>query len=387
MRFKIILLMLTLLGTTHSSFSESPERVILFMIDGLHWEAPSRLDMPVFNSLIKEGTYIQKSYMLLPHHPTVGDYSKYNSCSFPNPVLHEGTVFIQPENKYIQEVFSPARQTAFVVNTAAYRSVARGFTTSIMDPSLSDKQVVEQAEDILKQQDPIFMRMHLQTPGDLGTNIALKSGGKPYSQNIFGEGSPYVSSIEEADQLLGRFITFLKKEGKWESTVLIVTSDHGQSKIGWHPLFDEDSWATPMVITGAGIAKGRVLPYFEHTDLAPTIAWLLGAEAPNNDGGAGIAVKEIMGNTNTGDYHPRMYIKTLNQQVKEFNILKSGMILRAEKQRTFSNTIATLENENLTPEPFYHQDRVMDWYKAGSFEHLLKANEKILQQMREELGE
>jgi hypothetical protein len=380
----LVFCLLFLTGISDWSYSRPPERVILFMIDGLHWEAPSRLDMPVFNSLVREGTYIEKSYMILPHHPTVGDYSKYNSCSFPNPMLHAGSVFVRPENRYIQEVF-PGKQTIFVVNTPAYRSVARGFTTCIMDASLSDGQVVEQAMNILKDQDPVLMRVHLQSSGEMGTSVALRSEGKPYSQDIFGEGSPYVKAVEEADRLLGAFISFLKQERKWEGTVLIVTSDHGQSRIGWHPLFDEDSWVTPLVFVGPGIAKGRELSYFEHIDLAPTIAMLLGAEAPNSDGGNGIAVKEILENTDINNYHPRMYIRTLNQQIKEFNMLRSQLILRAEQERPLSNTIAALENENLTPEPFYHQDRVTDWYKAGSLNHLIGANEKILEQMRNEL--
>ncbi|MDX9882928.1 MAG: alkaline phosphatase family protein [Prolixibacteraceae bacterium] len=381
---KISFLLICCISMVTYSSSQPPRRVVLFMIDGLHWEAPQKLEMPVLNNLRKEGTFIQKSYMIVPHHPTIGDYSKYNSCSFPNPMLHAGSVFVKPENKYIQEVFRGS-QTAFVVNTAAYRSVARGFTTQIMDPSLSDKQVVEQAMQILKNQDPVFMRVHLQTPGDIGSSIAVSTPGKPYFRNIFGEGSPYIKAIEEADVLLGQFVSFLKKEGLWNETVLVVTSDHGQGRTGWHPLFDEDSWATPLVFTGPGIAKGRELPYFEHTNLAPTIAWLLGKEAPNTDDGSGVAVHEIMANVNAGNYHPQMFLKILNQQLKEFAVLKSKMLLAAEDDPYLLYLLAALENEGLTPEPFYHQDRVTDWHKAGDFGHLVEANEKILGQMRESL--
>jgi len=366
--------------------SQTPDRVILFMIDGMNWKVPDTLNMPVLNSLIKGGTYIHKSYVIIPHHPTVGDYSKFNSCSFPNPMLHEGTIFIKPENRFLQEAISPKYQTAFIVNTAAYKSVGRGFTTCIMDPTLTDNQVVAQAIEVMKNQDPRFMRVHLQTPGDIGTNISLTGPDKPYFRNIFGKSSPYASAIENADKLLGQFVAYLKTSGKWEHTILIVTSDHGQSIIGWHPLFDEDSWVTPLVFVGPGIAKDRQLPYFELTDLAPTIAWLLGVEAPNNDGGAGKAVKEIMQKTDPSGYNTLMYIKTINMQIKEFNILHARMILAAEKNRYFSNIIASLENQNLTPEPFYHQDRITDWYKAGTTKHLIEANEKILKQMRKELA-
>lgn len=362
--------------------AKEPERVILFMIDGLHWQAPEKLNMPVLNALIDEGTYVRKSYMIIPHHPTVGDYSKFNSCSFPNPMLHEGTIFLKPENKMIQEMISPKRQTAFIVNTTAYNSVGRGFSTCIMDNLLTDDQTVKQAINILDNQDIRFMRLHLQSPGVIGTTIAMNSENKPYARDIFGKDSPYVVAVEKADNLLGQFIDFLKKTGKWETSVLIVTSDHGQSKVGWHPMMDEDSWVTPLLFIGNDIAHGRRLSYFEHTDLAPTIAWLLGVNVPNTDGGAGRAVKEIMENVDVTSYSPPQYIKTINQQIRQYNILQAKMVLVAEKDNYVANIISSLSNENLTPEPFYHQDRIMDWYKAGSTEHLIEANEIVLNKIR-----
>lgn len=362
------------------------KRVILFMIDGMHWQAPGKLNMPVLNSLIKEGTYIQKSYMIIPHHPTIGDYSKYNSCSFPNPILHAGSVFITPENKYLQEKISPRYQTAFVVNSTAYRSVSRGFTTCIMDSKMTDDQVLEQSIALLEKQPIAFMRIHLQSSGDVGQAIVSTSTpDKSYYGNIFGDKSPYIEAVENADKLLGQLVTFLKSTGEWEETVLIITSDHGQSIVGWHPLFDEDSWVTPLLFVGKGIAKNRQLSYFEHTDIAPTIAWLLGVEAPNIDGGAGKVVSEIMAITDVSTDTCRMYIKTIDEQIKEFNILKSKLMIAAEKQRSLSNVIASLENENVTPEPFYHQDRITEWKRAGSTRNMIEANEKILKQMRHQL--
>ena len=363
--------------------AKEPERVILFMIDGMHWQAPEKLNMPVFNSLVKEGTYVQKSYMIIPHHPTVGDYSLSNSCSFPNPMLHEGTIFLSPKNKMIQEMISPKQQTAFVVNTTAYRSVGRGFSTCIMDNSLTDDQTVEQAIRLLESQQIRFMRVHLQSPGGIGTTIAMFSEGKPYARDIFGEASPYVDAIENADRLLGELIDYLKRRGEWEGTVLIVTSDHGQSKVGWHPMLDEDSWVTPLVFVGPGIARGRELPYFEHTDLAPTIARLLGVEAPNTGGGAGKAVEEIMEKRDAASYNPTQHIKIINQQIRQYNLLHAQLVLVAEKNNYVANIISSLSNENLTPEPFYHQDRITEWYRAGSTEHLIEANEVVLHKMKE----
>ncbi|WP_298652629.1 sulfatase-like hydrolase/transferase [uncultured Proteiniphilum sp.] len=380
MKKKIIFLIINCF-IFHFVVQAQPKRVILFGIDGLHWEAPQRLKMPAFNNLIKQGTYIKQSYVIIPHHPTVGDYSKFNSCSFPNPVLHEGTLFLSAENKMIQELFSPQQQTAFVVNTTAYKSVGRGFSTLIMDDTFTDAEVVGCAINILKTQAPVFMRVHLQRAGQRGYDISQSTPDKPYYRNIFASHSPYAEAIEAADEQLGRFVDFLKESGMWNETVLIVTSDHGQSRIGWHPLFDEDSWKTPLVFVGNSIAEGRELNYFEHTDLAPTIAGLLEKEWPISDEQAGIFVKEILKETDITGYMPRTYIKTINEQIKEYNLLKAKFVLFSETDSYFANFTALLENQTFI-EPFYHQDRILNWREAGTISQLIEANEKVLKIMR-----
>lgn len=379
----LVWLMLGSLGIS-DVMGQDVDRVVLFMIDGLHWEAPSKIEMPVFNSLIPSGTYINKSYMIIPHHPTIGDYSKYNSCSFPNPMLHAGTAFIKPENKFIQEVISPERKTAFVVNSTAYRSVARGFTTSIMDVGLTDREVVEQSMNVIENQDPAFIRIHLQTPGEMGRSVSEADPNKPFFRAIFGKGSPYVNAVENADALLGEFITYLKQSNKWDGTVLIVSSDHGQSKSGWHPMFDYDSWTTPLLFVGPGIAKNRTLSYFEHIDLAPTIAWLLDKPKPNDDGGSGKIVKEIL-EKHANRMKDHQYIKTINEQIITFNLLKASLTLKSPEQPFYAVVLASLENEFITEEPFYHQDRIMDWYSAKTLDGMIKANAEIIKQMETEL--
>jgi len=362
-----------------------PKRVILFMIDGLHWEAPERVHMPVFNRLIPEGTYIKKSYVLIPHHPTIGDYSTYNSCSFPNPVLHEGTIFLSPSNKMIQEYFSPQEQTAFIVNTIAYSSVGRGFSTLIMDDTLTDSMVVDHAITILDTQSPVFTRVHLQRPGQRGYDISQSSPDKPYHRNIFAPGSPYIEAIENADRQLGRFVDYLKESGIWDDTILIITSDHGQSRVGWHPLFDEESWQTPLLFLGNGISRAKTLDYFEQIDLAPTIVGLLGKKWQSREKQSGKFVKEILTASTECNSLPRpTYIKTINQQIKEFNLLKSEFILLSEIDTHYGNLVSLLENETFM-EPFYHQDRILDWHKAGTIDHLIEANQKVLHMMRENL--
>lgn len=380
---KILTMLIALISIPAGLIAADTTRVILFTIDGLHWEAPAKLNMPVFNALKEQGTYVRKSYMIIPHHPTVGDYSKFNSCSFPNPVLHQGSLFISPENQMLQEVVSQNFPTSFVVNTTAYRSVARGFTTSIMDSHLTDNQVVDNAIALLEQQDFRFMRIHLQSPGIKGESVALHSADQPYSNNIWADGSPYIEAIENADILLGKLVSYLRDSGKWDDTILIITSDHGQSNNGWHPMLDENSWTTPLLFVGKGVARQRELPYFEHTDLAATILWLLDMNGIRVNGGEGRIIKGISDKIQFKGIDQPRYVKIINEQIKEYAILHARITIASETNFALANFIASLENQNLTPEPFYHQDRMMEWHTAGSIQHLIEANEVILSRMRE----
>jgi predicted AlkP superfamily pyrophosphatase or phosphodiesterase len=370
--------------------SKIAERVIVFIIDGLHWKAPQQLNMPVLNTLAAAGTYIAQSQMIVPHHPTVGEYGQLHTCSFPNPVLQEGTLFLGQGHKMLQDMFAEQGKTAFVTNTKAYETVSKGFDINIQEPALTDEGVVDESISLLHQQEHeqeiAYMRIHLQTPGNEGRFLTYTSPDLPYYRNIWGAGSPYAAAVEHADSLLGKLVDDLKQTGKWETTLLIVTSDHGQSQQGWHPVIDKDSARTPMLFVGPSIAVNRQLPYFEHTDLSPTIAGLMGVAAPNTDGGAGVFVKAVLAAESADAVeHPR-YIETINRQLNEYNALRARLMIAAEKDAYYSSFIGYLENELLTPEPFYHQDRFLEWSRAGNTAHLIEANQLILEQMRNELS-
>lgn len=363
---------------------EQPQRIIVFLIDGLHWQAPKRLEMPVFNSLIKEGTYIEQSHMILPHHPTIGDYGRMHTTSFPNPVLQEGTLFLKRGNKMLQEMFGIG-PTAFVANTTAYTSVSRGFDFNIHYNDCSDLEIVDQSIALLDKYPLKYLRVHLQNSGNQGRYLSYTEKEQAYFRNIWAEGSPYIKSVQEADELLGKLISFLKEKGEWESTLLVLSSDHGQSAQGWHPIADPDSWTTPLLFAGPGIAKGKTLDYFEHTDIAPTIADLMQVDAPNTDGGAGSSRKVLLTNAENESVYPQ-YIRMINEQINTYNLLRAEMMLLGRDNFYFSSLISYLENELLTPEPFYHHDRFTEWYRAGTTAHLVEVNQQLLLQMQKELS-
>ena len=114
------------------------------------------------------------------------------------------------------------------------------------------------------------------------SNKLLKSWSENevYHRNIWHEQSTYRKAITEADRQLGRFVQYLKDKDKWEHTVLLITSDHGQANEGWHEPYSPPSSVTPLLVVGAGVKKGATFEYCEIIDIAPTIADLSKKKKP-----------------------------------------------------------------------------------------------------------
>jgi hypothetical protein len=112
----------------------------------------------------------------------------------------------------------------------------------------------------------------------------------------------------------------------------------------------------------------------------------MGIPAPNQDGGAGVFIKEVLDTENPENGRHPQYIKTINEQLNQYNALRARIMIAAEKDSYYSSLISYLENELLTPEPFYHQDRFFEWFKAGTTRHLIEVNGHILEKMKAAYG-
>ena len=278
-----VLLVITLAGLAGSALGqEAPDRVILFIIDGLAVGAPDRIKMPNYNALKQKGVSYQAMHLVLPGHPDKGpDYPW--SCSLPNPMLMSGTPFIGGEGireSMIQHSFDPT-ETAFIVNAYSYLDVSGGFGTYLSKPKNPDSLVIDITIEKMKEQDFKFMRVHLQRAGIEGMKVSWeKYSDQPYYRNIWHEESRYREAIEVADEQLGRFVDWLKVENLWDGTLLMICGDHGQANEGWHEPYSPASSITPLLIVGAGVDGPATYEYCEIFDLAPTIAHVSKKEQP-----------------------------------------------------------------------------------------------------------
>lgn len=361
-----------------------PARTILFYIDGLHWQAPQRLKLQNIQALAAQGTTVETAYQIIPWHPTTGTYGDLHTTSLPNPITLAGNLFLYPGHQMIQEQFLLSA-TAMAANSTAYASLTRGFRSANIDRT-TDAKIIQWSLNRLKNEDIRFLRIQLQDTGTAGQQVANTQENVPWRRNIWGKDSPYIAKAREADRLLGTFVENLRQMGKWDDTLLIITAD-GQADTGWHPIMSTNSWLTPLIFVGPGVAQGRTIPYGENIDIAPTIANLMGVTPPNPGAGAGRILEEIKDGSPTPIVPTRQRVKELNELIREYLLLQARMRLLALENPDLDNLLMKLENALITENQFYGIDRILEWREAGSIDNLIETNRKVVTEMKQALAE
>jgi arylsulfatase A-like enzyme/tetratricopeptide (TPR) repeat protein len=116
---------------------------------------------------------------------------------------------------------------------------------------------------------------------------------EPYASRYAGR--PYDGTVAWSDELIGRLTGALRDTGALDSTLVIVTSDHGES-LGDHGedthgyFVYESTLHVPLVCRGPGVAAGTIVKNVVRTvDLYPTILALAGLPPPAKISGRSLA--------------------------------------------------------------------------------------------------
>jgi len=98
-------------------------------------------------------------------------------------------------------------------------------------------------------------------------------------------GDPYSGEAAYVDSRLAVFFADLDKKSPPGKTLVVLTSDHGES-LGEHGELTHSYFAynstihVPLIIAGPGVKASRVRSEASHVDIFPTVCGLLGVEPP-----------------------------------------------------------------------------------------------------------
>jgi arylsulfatase A-like enzyme len=144
----------------------------------------------------------------------------------------------------------------------------------------------------------------------------------------------YADSLSYIDAQVARLFAYLKNQGLWENTIIVVTGDHGQAffehGFAAHagPLFDE-VMKVPLIIRAPGVRPAVDARPAQHVDIAPSVLDLLGLPThPSFQGMSLFAPEQVSART--------LYMVTQTPLALQFGIIRSGFkLIHDERQRQY----------------------------------------------------
>src|SRR4051794_33017649 len=224
------------------------ERVVIISIDGLRPDLLITAEVPTLRGLLKAGSYtfwartVAEAYTLPAHTSMLTGVS---------PQKHGVTWNDHIEQAYPQSptIFEVAKQaglttalasgkTKFVVfdkpGTLDWKYLPR-------DEPILDTFVAEQAAKMVREHKPQVLFVHLAGVDTVG--------------HARGWGSPeQLAWLGEADKAVGIVLAAVKEAGLLNSTLVIVTADHGGAGVEHGP-DDQRSAHVPWIAVGPGVRK------------------------------------------------------------------------------------------------------------------------------------
>jgi len=177
----------------------------------------------------------------------------------------------------------------------------------------------------------------------------------------------YINSCNHLDTQLARVIKCLKDNDLLDSTIVIITGDHGEEFMekglwGHNSAFTEEQTITPMVLWIPGVKPRTITSITSHLDIAPTLMKLIGVKNPLADYclGYDLLGDELRSFTVICDWNCLVYVD--DQYKAVFPLKVSGF----REQKVTTNNDAEVVNTN----NFYtsHRDKLLKILnQAGKF--------------------
>lgn len=273
---------------------EQIRHVLVVSIDGLRPDLMLLGDTPNLHDLMKRGCYSMwarttPNSITLPSHVSMmtGVTPRRHDVEW-----NREFKTVEPLYPRVPTLFEAAKRHGYTTAVAAGKSKFEMFDRpGVLDWSfIPDKPKVETADVvgpavlIIEEHKPDVMLVHLPSVDNRGHEIGWAS-------------KEQMKAIADADAAVGRLLKALDDAGLADSTLLIVTADHGGAGRSHGP-DDPRSRHIPWIVAGPGVRKGVDLTTYPKLtvnieDTFATACWLMGIPPtlPDLDG---VPVKVIL---------------------------------------------------------------------------------------------
>jgi predicted AlkP superfamily pyrophosphatase or phosphodiesterase len=246
------------------------KHIALFVIDGIRPDGLQQADTPTMDRLIASGAHTLTAQTVMPSVTLPCHMSLFLGVG---PGRHgittnTWTPQVRPVPGLIEEIHQAGGRVASFYNWEQLRDIARPgaleasfFLRDCYAPE-GDHGVAALAASWLRQNETHLAFIYLGYTDTAGHDHGWMS-------------APYLQAIANADRCIQRVIDALPA-----GTTILITSDHGGHDQSHGTDSDEDM-TIPLLMHGPGIPPGHKIERpVEITDIAPTIAAMMGLDAP-----------------------------------------------------------------------------------------------------------
>jgi predicted AlkP superfamily pyrophosphatase or phosphodiesterase len=259
---------------------ERPEHAIIITIDGCRPDKLLEANTPNIDHILEDAAYSWTAQTVYPSstpeaHASLftGAWPETHNYGDPGDFVRAETIFQVFEKTGYETCLVDGKggriaglevDVSYVITDTDYRWIDEEWAQGSEDPN-GDLRVMENVIEILVENSPTLTFVLLPQVDTAG--------------HLYGHTSEeYLQAIEKADQAVGILTDNLKELGIYESTLLVILSDHGMTGTT-HGSRDPGDMTIPLIISGPSVkagefGNGRII------DVAPTVTTLFGLRAP-----------------------------------------------------------------------------------------------------------
>lgn len=258
------------------------------------------LDIKLLSQILKQNGYktfaidwmdrwFNRGFDYYGYKPGGNFFRKFFYYFFTLPYVHLKYILA---NFSLLKIYSKKRESSVRSKWKGFRDVLRTFRFTFELARVQDAgYVTGLAEDMIHKakNEIFFLFLHYwdtHTPYNCPRKYYKKKKQRVSQKDILE--SKYCGAVSYVDQQMGRLFDILKKEGLLDDTLVIITSDHGESLtehdifFDHHGLYEVTTHVPLILFCSKTFSQAKEVPgLVQHIDLAPTICEMLNIDYKN----------------------------------------------------------------------------------------------------------
>ena len=261
------------------------KRFIAIVIDGCRADRLLEADTPFIDRLRREGADYVNTSTVYPARTVTGFSSMFTGTPPKAHGMHSN--FVPSLGVKCESIFDSLRDSGLSGRLVGIAHLMDAFgddvetVTAVTHNDEIDDALVARAKAVMDRDDPDLLALQLLSVDQTG-----------HARGSYN--AEYLAKIEATDRKIEEFLDWCRGRGYLEDATVLITSDHGQGiGIGGHGHMSPEETYVPCIMWGAGVDRtGAFDDSRSVMDVAPTIAYFLGAKPPAQSTGQVLAVDD-----------------------------------------------------------------------------------------------